>query len=51
MKGTNSTRGLVNKNSSIFFEAYSIFLEFIFFDFLRNTKYSKNAIRERNIIN
>ena len=46
MKGTNSTKGLINKNSSIFFEAYSIFLEFIFFDFLRNTKYSKNAIRE-----
>lgn len=46
MKGTNSTKGLVNKNSSIFFEAYSIFLEFIFFDFLRNTKYYKNTIRE-----
>ena len=33
MKGTNSTKGLVNKNSSIFFEAYSIFLEFIFLIF------------------
>ena len=46
MNGTNSTKGLVNKHGSIFFEAYSIFLELIFFDFLKNTKYSKNAIRE-----
>lgn len=46
MNGTNSTKGLVNKHGSIFFEAYSIFIEFIFFDFLRNTKYAKNGLRE-----
>lgn len=46
MNGTTSTRGLVNKHGSIFFEAYSVFLEYIFFDYLRNTKYYKNAIRE-----
>lgn len=46
LNGTNSTKSFINKNESIFFEAYSIFLEFIFFDFLRNTKYAKSAIRE-----
>lgn len=43
---TSTTEGLINKSASLFSEAYSIFLELVFFDYLKGTKYSKCAIRE-----
>lgn len=46
LDGTSTTESLINKSASFFSEAYSIFLELVFFDYLRNTKYSKCAIRE-----
>lgn len=46
MNDTYSTESLVYKNGTIFSEAYSIFLEIIFLDYLRNNGYSKNSVRE-----
>ena len=33
------------RNGSLFSEAYSIFLEMIFFDYLKDTRYSKSAFK------
>ena len=40
---TNNIDSFVCKNGSLFSEAYSIFLEMIFYDYLKNTIYFKNA--------
>lgn len=40
---TNNIDSFVRKNGSLFSEAYSIFLEMIFYDYLKNTIYFKNA--------
>lgn len=42
-KGANSTEKLLRRNISLFSEAYSIFLEFVFNDYLKDTRFEKNA--------
>lgn len=48
LDGTTSTRDLVHKNGSVFCESYSIFIEMIFFDYLKSTRYHKNAFLEEH---
>lgn len=43
--GSNNIYTFMKRNGSLFSEAYSIFLEMIFYDYLKNTKYSKSAFK------
>lgn len=43
-RNTTDSYSFISKNSSLFSEAYSIFLEMVFFDYLKNTKYYKDGI-------
>ena len=44
-QGSNNIYDFMIRNGSLFSEAYSIFLEMIFFDYLKDTRYSKSAFK------
>ena len=44
-QGSNNIYTFIAKNGSLFSEAYSIFLEMIFYDYLKDTMYHKSAFK------